>query len=181
MMMPGLQPGLWWSECNACAGSCGRVMAEPATKQVDSEFSGAATNARKKAVAFTGAKSNPVAIDVTILAAGPLQQGQAAAGSTASDMPGKRGQEEATEGADGGGEAAMAHLSAAAGNKPRTSPDATAAAGLLMDLAGMDMGWWHSTQVQGPVPISSLHIAAHRSLFLAEDLSACTAAGQICR
>ena len=57
-------------------------MATPAAKQVDSGSSSAATNARKRALAFTGAKSNAVAIDVTILTAGAQQRGQAAAFNT---------------------------------------------------------------------------------------------------
>ena len=145
-------------------------MADPTARQVESESSGAATNARKRAVAFTGAKSNPVAIDVTILAAGPLQQGQAAAGSTAADMPGRGGQEEATEGAGGGDEPATEQLSAAAGTEQRTSPDAAAAAGLLMDLSGMTWARVTADKVQESC---SYQQSAHCSLQVAPWQKTC--------
>ena len=113
-------------------------------------------------MAFTGAKSNAVAIDVTILTACPQQRAQAAAGSTAADMPGKEGQGEASEGADGGGEPATAQPAAAAGTEQRTSPDAAAAAGLLMDLAGMTCAGVTADNSKGPVHTRVLHVAAHR-------------------
>ena len=113
-------------------------------------------------MASTGAKSNPVAIDVTILTAGPQQRAQAAAGSSAADMPGREGQGEATEGAGGGGEPAAALPAAAAGTEGRTSPDAAAAAGLLMDLAGMTCAGVPADNSKGPVLTRVLRVAAHR-------------------